>query len=251
MGRAVLAPDFPTRQPTKEVMRNLTPVLFAASLAAALAQSAASLTIDNFEQGDFSVPDDTTTVGASYGEQSGLLSTNVIGGVRHELVVAGGTVGLATAALTTSANDDGAALSYAGVGGVGDFTFIYDGRAPGLSNPATGLLALDVTAFTHIQVDATSTLPVAANVEVQLWSNTNQTSSLIPLVVGSTLIPLSGFNTVNLSDIHAIRVSILGIDPAELPTITNISLIPVPEPASGLFLALGLVSLGLGRRRSR
>ncbi|TMA36268.1 MAG: hypothetical protein E6J79_13575 [Deltaproteobacteria bacterium] len=57
------------------------PVLLGLTLAA-LAVPAAALTIDNFESGNFNITDDSTTATPTLGEQSGLLSTDVVGGVR-------------------------------------------------------------------------------------------------------------------------------------------------------------------------
>jgi hypothetical protein len=227
-----------------------TPVtLLALLVALLLALPAPSLTIDNFEEGDFNVQDDTTTPTSTLGEVSGLSSANVVGGVRLVRSSASGTLGLATAQLTTTvAPDDGSQLTYTGVSGVGDFAFIYDGVANGAIDQTFGTLGLDLSSFTDLRIDAVAAA-VTADVQVQMWSNTQQTSGLIPLVNGATLIPLTTFNTINLSDIRAIRVSILGVDLLETPIINNIS--AVPEPGTGLLMAIGLVGLAIRRMRSR
>ena len=64
---------------------------------------------------------------------------------------------------------------------------------------------------------------------------------------GTASIPMSTF-TLNLADIQAIRVWITGLDVGEAPIITNIA--ATPEPTTGLLLAMGLVGLGMRRRRS-
>jgi len=237
-------------------MRNLTSVALA--LAAALAQPAASLTIDNFEEGNFNVVDYT----ASYPvplpipatptftdfEGAGLATSNVIGGVR--LVrsgQSGATLGAATSALATTPADDSAAFSYVADAGTADFSFIYDGVANGVNDGSAGTLGLDLSAFSNFQIDATA-VGVTATLGVQLWSASNTQLSSVPLVNGATLIPLSNFTNINLADVHAIRVRLSDIAPGEVPLISNISL-PVPEPAAGLLVAAGLVVLGMTRKR--
>jgi hypothetical protein len=232
-------------------MRNLTSVTLA--LAAALAQPAASLTIDNFEEGNFNVADYTASFPVALPipappsftdfEGAGLATSNVIGGVR--LVrsgQSGATWGVATSALATTPADDSAAFSYVADAGTAEFSFIYDGVANGVNDGGAGALGLDLSAFSNFQIDATA-VGVTATVGVQLFTTSNTQLSSVPLVNGATLIPLSNFNHVNLADIQAIRVRLSDLDPGEVPLITNISL-PVPEPAAGLLVAAGLVVMG-------
>src|SRR5262249_52619590 len=159
------------RQHRKEVMR--TPIAVSVlALAAALAQPAASLTIDNFEEGDFTDTDQSTPGATTSYEQSGLTGTNVVGGVRQVDVLATGTVALGTAVLTTSAADDSVAMSVVGAPDPAlTMTFIYDGvaNAPSpVNDGVNGALNLDLSVFSSIDLTATAA-NVAANVQVSLW----------------------------------------------------------------------------------
>ena len=233
-------------------MRNPIPVLLGLTLAA-LAVPAAALTIDNFESGNFNITDDSTTATPTLGEQSGLLSTDVVGGVRlvSTLGSAGG-IGVATAAAalaTLPVVDDGAALSVVVAppgAGTGQFQFIYDGSANSVNNGTGGSLNLNLSGLTSF--DITSTLSnVTANAQVTLYSSTTSRDGNVALVNGTASIPMSTF-TLNLADNPAIRVWITGLDVGEAPIITNIA--ATPEPTTGLLLAMGLVGLGMRRRRS-
>lgn len=240
-------------------MRTPSPVLLALMLTAALAQPAASLTIDNFEEGNFNVVDYT----ASYPlplpipatptftdfEGAGLATSNVIGGVRLvRSAQSGATLGVATSALATTPADDSAAFSYVADAGTADFSLIYDGTANGVNDGNAGALGLDLSAFSAFQIDAV-TVGVTSTVAVQIWSTSVSRISTVPLLNGATLIPLSNFININLADIQSIRVLLSGIDPGEAPLITNISAVPVPEPAAALLVAAGLVVMGMTRKR--
>ncbi|MGH7337845.1 MAG: PEP-CTERM sorting domain-containing protein, partial [Myxococcota bacterium] len=76
-----------------------------------------------------------------------------------------------------------------------------------------------------------------------LFQNSNQA-----LVNGVTVFPLGG--ALDFSDIQAIRLTLSGVDLlGEAPTITSI--VAVPEPASGVLVAMGLLGLVVRRRRCR
>jgi hypothetical protein len=117
-----------------------------------------------------------------------------------------------------------------------------------VNDGGAGALGLDLSVFSNFQIDATA-VGVTAIVGVQVFTTSNSQISSVPLVNGATLIPLSNFTNVDLADVQAIRVRLSGIDPGEVPLISNISL-PVPEPAAGLLVAAGLVVMGMTRKRA-
>jgi len=237
-------------------MRNSKPVLIAAALVAMLAQPAASLVIDNFEEGNFNVTDDVTPltgIGPTFGENSGLQWVNTWGGVRLVRVIAAST-GAATGAavLATTPLDDAAALSVVGVpDGGADFEFIYDGVANGTPDGRFGALDLDLTPATGIDVSVTTVGTVTATIQLALSSSiATQFSAQVPLVNGLNSFLLSGFNILDLSDIQQVRLLIAGIDLGEIVQMNYIATVPdiVPEPGTGLLVAIGLVGVAIRRR---
>jgi hypothetical protein len=239
-------------------MRNSKPVLIAAALVAMLAQPAASLVIDNFEEGNFNVTDDVTPltgIGPTFGENSGLSTANVVGGVRLVRIIAAST-GAATGAavLATTPVDDAAALTVVGVpDGGADYEFIYDGVANGAADGRFGTLNIDLTPFTSLDVSVTH-LGLTATIQLALSSNSSTVfSSAVPLANGVNAFLLSAFNVLDLSHINQVRVLIGGIDVGEAPLLNYIQTTPlaVPEPATAALVALGIVGIAMRRRSSR
>ena len=242
-------------------MRNPAPIAVAFVLAAALAQPAASVQIDNFEEMNFTFTDDInglTGAGPTFGENSGLAAQNVWGGVRLVRISASsdGTLtgsAVATAALVTTLLDDGAALSVVGVPeGHANYEFIYDGIPNGENDARFGALDLDLSPATSIDVSVTHLNVVATVQLVMSTSATTQFSPIVPLANGINSFLLSGFNILNLTDIQTIRVLISGIDLGEAVVLNYIATTPdiVPEPGTGFLFGLGLVGLAM-RRRAR
>ena len=224
----------------------LAAAVLAAALVAASGTPAHAVTIDSFEDGDF-------TITAVYGdpqvaaEQSGL--TGAAGGVRLVTAVAGGAgpVGSGAASLATTAADDGVLLSTLGYAVNTDFQFVYDGVSNGVNDTNSGSLNLDLSPFTAIQIDSVGVVDgVSAHLSVWTKSGTGFGFTL-PFTSGVMLLPLDGF-ALNLNSVKAIRIRLNDIDATDVLTITNIS--AVPEPGTALLLAAGLLGLALGRERA-
>ena len=210
--------------------------------------SALALTIDDFEVGNFNVVD--VAPGPTLGQQAGL-APNVIGGARlvRSNATNGGTT---TASLTTTAGPDGAQLSFSDAAvpfGQGDVSFLYDGIPDGGANGPAGALNLDLSVFSSIDVEATAT-PGIASLQLTLWDSAgSQALPIVPIANGTNSFLLSGFNSVDLTNIKTIRVAVFGLDPSESLSIDHIS--AVPEPGTALLLGIGLIALSVRNLRAR
>ncbi len=232
-------------------LRALAVLLFASSLA----YPATGLTIDNFEEGDFSVTDTTIPAGTTFGEVSGLAGANTVGGVRLVRALAAGGVS-GTAALVTTGADDGAAISVAGPPlnlGLADFAFIYDGVAGGLTNSGSaGTLGLDFSLVSSVEV-AMSAPAVVGFMRLTLWTSTDNASTGFQAILnGNNSLLIDGnLLALDLTDIQAILIAVTDLNIGEAPTVFDISTATVPEPGTALLMAVGLVGLAIRRVRSR
>ena len=228
----------------------MSAIRIAIVLASALAFTApaTALTIDNFETGPFTLIDDSNDPAATTGEQSGLDTNDVIGGVRLVRVVAGGIAGLTAEALLAPVpmTDNAAILS---AQATGTFTFFYDGSANGTPNGVNGTLGLDLSGYEAINISMNVPDGAAPTLQVTLWdSSTVDVGTGVVAINGVTSIDLSEFTGIDLGDVQTIRLSLQGVTVASAISDISASAAPVPEPSTALLLSLGLTGL-VARRR--
>ena len=232
------------------------PKLLALLLALCLADpSAATVVIDNFEQGAISVIDGSDTPGVTFQEQSGLDTANVVGGVRLAGATATGEVGApgsgipgtATALLAPLPLVPDAVLFESTTAGT--FNFFYDGNADGAPQTTDGALDLDLTGRDAFLVSVLATLGTP-ELRVTVWdSDSNSNSAFHVAANGANIIPFSEFSGIDFTDVQTIRLAVSEV--VSLNAISISEFLAVPEPGTALLLAAGLVGLTARRRMAR
>ncbi len=203
-----------------------------------LPHSARALVIDDFEEGPFTVVEETaTSSGGTRVEQSGLGTSHVVGGVRLVYArVTGLPEGVAGAVLSPSGSlDDGAVLTAAPGCSV---TFQYDAKPsePPSAAFTAGALGLDLTGYSGIEITASEASTGAATARIWLWSSNGAASTPVPIVEGVNVLPLAEFSAARLADVRQLDIQIEGISPVDSLRILHIAAVSgaQPPPGSGL-----------------
>ena len=229
-----------------------------------LAQPSAALMIDSFNEGAINVldvdPDGSPDVTA--GENSGLSTSETIGGVRYTTARAfwQGTLMIAGQASVTSVPGPAGAAQMAALWR-GNFAFFYDGIADNTANTTDGALGLDLSSDSAFAVDVLNVSAGDAQIRIAVWdSDSGFTSLAIPAASGTNIIDFSEFSGIDFSDVQSIRLAVIdvfgqgfiGPGGSPLPGVLTIDrFYTVPEPGTALLLSLGLVGLAARRRENR
>ncbi len=202
------------------------------------AHAASALVIDDFEEGPFTVVEETaTSSGGTRAEQSGLDTSHVVGGVRLVYArVTGLPEGVAGAVLSPSGSlDDGAVLTAAPGCSV---TFQYDAMPSDPPSAAftAGGLGLDLTGYSAIEITAAEVSTGAATARIWLWSSNGASSTPVPIVEGVNVLPLAEFSAARLADVRQLDIQIEGISPVDSLRILHVAAVSgaQPPPGSGL-----------------
>jgi len=222
----------------------LLTVGLALCLALMLSNDASALTIDDFENEEFSMTD-TTVSGILRTTQSGV--AGVLGGSRESFVSyapAPGGPG------TTLAVAGGLALATAGSGSSGGHGFVYDGLANSATDGSGGALGADLSALDRFVVEVVAVVKVDGQVDVTVALNDSDSFSVAPVVatsVGLLEIPFASFSGIDFSDIRSITLTTNGTVGAN-ESLSIGSFIAVPEPTTALLLLAGLLGIALRQR---
>lgn len=217
---------------------------------------AAALVIDSFEVGDFVVGHQGVPILGpqeppfTY-EWSGYSTSEVIGGARWVRVVSYGTDNEAFIGLSTSDEEPDnvgmGSISYSPPDGrSADFALGWDGLGSGSPDGSDGGLALDLTGFSSIVVDA-PVAEAAPTLQLTLYTSVTEASVAMALIQGTNAFALSGFGVLDLADIQAIRLDVIGLIPNS--SVQFASVRAVPEPSTALLLAAGLAGLAAKKQR--
>jgi hypothetical protein len=227
---------------------------FASLIALTFALPAAALPvhtmIDDFSTGDFVLVDSGDIATPTLAEQSGLSTSNVIGGVRLTSARAPGVATTATASVSGGAltlSTDSAFMS--------SFNLYYDAIADGSPNLIPpGVLGADFTGATGIELDLSVAGP-GVTLQVYLYESFNPANpagqvnfNFFPIEIssGKTYLDFALFPNLDANDIQTIRLLFSNVTETSTVTINQIAAV-VPEPGTGLLLTMGL--LGMGARR--
>jgi hypothetical protein len=230
-----------------EITKLTTTALAASSLLVATPlEVSASLLIDDFESGAFSVSDPAPGNPVDgIAEQS---SIPVLGGVRQVRVGTGpGVTGGASLTLTAGPDSVNVALVPSPPGG--QVRFHYDGIANGAEDLSTGTLNANLSAFgDRFSIEVTSvTAPLFVSLQVAVYdSNSSFSAPVAPAAFtpGSYEILFSSYSGIDFTDVNAIQL--VGAT-ADGWSIGSFSV--VPEPSTALLLAIGLIVVSRARSR--
>ncbi len=215
------------------------------ALSLLLSAAAGGTTIDNFEQGSFSPLIDTSPgAGATGSTQSGLSTSNTIGGERRSNVfLTSGTQ--ASASLTLSGGDDGV-LFDVNPSSTADVEFTYLLVSVPVDITTGGQTGFEVTL---------ASAPTTGTIFIEATDSSSfiDTQSVSISGAGDYTIAfnlfLDGATPVDFANLETLRVGVEGTAGGSTLSYTISNVTTVPEPGTGLLLSLGLAVLAVRRSR--